>query len=47
MWRHSEVRLPAAIVASMQKYGLPENTDIDWVQWVPRLCADAGVTILP
>jgi peptidoglycan hydrolase-like protein with peptidoglycan-binding domain len=37
----------AAIIASKHKYGLPEDTSIDWVQWVPRLCADAGMTILP
>jgi glycoside hydrolase-like protein len=35
-----------AIIASKHKYGLPENTSIDWAQWVPRLCADAGVAIL-
>jgi hypothetical protein len=37
----------AAIIASKQKYGLPPDTSIDWVNWVPRLCRDAGVNILP
>jgi len=37
----------AAIIASKQKYSVvPADTSIDWVNWVPRLCADAGVRIL-
>jgi peptidoglycan hydrolase-like protein with peptidoglycan-binding domain len=36
-----------AIIASKQKHGLPADTTIDWVNWVPLLCADAGVRILP
>jgi hypothetical protein len=36
----------AAIIASKQKYGLPPDSSIDWTNWVPRLCRDAGVTIL-
>jgi peptidoglycan hydrolase-like protein with peptidoglycan-binding domain len=34
-----------AIIASKQKYGLPADTSIDWVGWVPLLCRDAGVRI--
>jgi peptidoglycan hydrolase-like protein with peptidoglycan-binding domain len=37
----------AAIVASKQRHGLPADTSIDWVNWVPLLCQDAGVQILP
>jgi Domain of unknown function (DUF1906) len=37
----------AAIIASKQKYGLSPDTSIDWVNWVPRLCRDAGVNTLP
>jgi hypothetical protein len=37
----------AAIIASKQKYGVvPADTSIDWVNWIPRLCADARVRIL-
>jgi hypothetical protein len=38
----------AAIIASKQRYGVvPADTSIDWANWVPHLCADAGVRILP
>jgi len=37
----------AAIVASKQKHGLRPDTSIDWATWVPLLCQDAGVSILP
>jgi hypothetical protein len=37
----------AAIIASKQKFGLAPDTSIDWVKWVPLLCRDAGVRILP
>ena len=36
----------AAIIASKRKYGLPADTTIDWVKWLPLLCKDAGVKIL-
>ena len=35
----------AAIIASKQKHGLAANTTIDWANWVPLLCQDAGVRI--
>jgi peptidoglycan hydrolase-like protein with peptidoglycan-binding domain len=36
----------AAIIASKQKFGLPADTSIDWIRWVPLLCKAAGVVIL-
>jgi len=36
----------AAIIASKQKYSLPATTSVDWTNWVPRLCRDAGVKIV-
>lgn len=36
----------AAIIASKRRYGLPEDTNVDWVKWVPLLCKDAGIAIL-
>jgi hypothetical protein len=36
----------AAIIASKRKFGLPADTSIDWIEWVPLLCKAAGVEIL-